>query len=209
MATNYTSNYQLCQWEEDDQVNRLEFNQDNSRIEAGLMDLIGKLEDMKTEIASSVSEVETKMTAINSSITGIEKSVTDAEKDISTMETTISSLNSSMTSVNSSLSSVETTVSTAYTTTKPNVCYGIYDGTGALTVLKLAQIPTLVCVINVTTTSAPTLEMFIGKNLMNIQSGATESLMPLNSNSILTAGVYISSTYSKVNNKYLYIAFFN
>ena len=36
MATNYTANYQLNQWESSDQVLRTEFNADNSKIDAAL-----------------------------------------------------------------------------------------------------------------------------------------------------------------------------
>lgn len=36
MASNYTENYGLCQWEATDQVLREEFNQDNAKIDAAL-----------------------------------------------------------------------------------------------------------------------------------------------------------------------------
>jgi len=36
MASNYTSNYNLCQWEANDQVLRTEFNADNAKIDAAL-----------------------------------------------------------------------------------------------------------------------------------------------------------------------------
>ena len=36
MASNYTSNYGLCQWEATDHVLREEFNQDNAKIDAAL-----------------------------------------------------------------------------------------------------------------------------------------------------------------------------
>ena len=36
MASNYTTNYQLNQWEAGDQVLRTEFNQDNQKIDAAL-----------------------------------------------------------------------------------------------------------------------------------------------------------------------------
>ena len=36
MASNYTENYQLCQWEATDAVQRLEFNADNAKIDAEL-----------------------------------------------------------------------------------------------------------------------------------------------------------------------------
>ena len=36
MASNYTSNYNLCQWEPSDKVLRAEFNADNAKIDAAL-----------------------------------------------------------------------------------------------------------------------------------------------------------------------------
>ena len=36
MSTNYTQNYQLCQWEPQDKVQRTDFNDDNAKIEAAL-----------------------------------------------------------------------------------------------------------------------------------------------------------------------------
>ena len=39
MASNYTENYGLCQWEATDQVLREEFNQDNEKIDAALGEL--------------------------------------------------------------------------------------------------------------------------------------------------------------------------
>ena len=39
MASNYTGNYGLCQWEATDSFVRTEFNQDNARIDAALKDL--------------------------------------------------------------------------------------------------------------------------------------------------------------------------
>ena len=39
MATNYTTNYDLCQWESTDQVLRTDFNADNAKIDAALFAL--------------------------------------------------------------------------------------------------------------------------------------------------------------------------
>jgi len=39
MASNYTSNYGLCQWEASDKVLRTEFNADNAKIDAALKSL--------------------------------------------------------------------------------------------------------------------------------------------------------------------------
>lgn len=36
MASNYTENYGLCQWEATDQVLRTEFNEDNAKVDAAL-----------------------------------------------------------------------------------------------------------------------------------------------------------------------------
>ena len=36
MASNYTENYGLCQWEATDQVRREEFNQNNAKVDAAL-----------------------------------------------------------------------------------------------------------------------------------------------------------------------------
>lgn len=36
MASNYTENYSLCQWEATDQVRREEFNQDHAKIDSAL-----------------------------------------------------------------------------------------------------------------------------------------------------------------------------
>lgn len=37
MASNYTEQYGLCQWEATDQVLRTDFNEDNAKIEAALL----------------------------------------------------------------------------------------------------------------------------------------------------------------------------
>ena len=39
MASNYTTNYNLCQWEPTDQVKRTDFNEDNAKIDAALKTL--------------------------------------------------------------------------------------------------------------------------------------------------------------------------
>ena len=38
MASNHTTNYQLCQWEATDKVLRTDFNEDNQKIDAALKD---------------------------------------------------------------------------------------------------------------------------------------------------------------------------
>ena len=39
MASNYTTNYNLCQWQPTDQVQRTDFNADNAKIDAALAEL--------------------------------------------------------------------------------------------------------------------------------------------------------------------------
>ena len=51
MASNYTTNYQLNQWEAADQVLRTEFNRDNQRIDAALAGLAAQ----NTELAVAVA----------------------------------------------------------------------------------------------------------------------------------------------------------
>ena len=36
MASNHTTNFELCQWQADDQVKRTDFNEDNAKIDAAL-----------------------------------------------------------------------------------------------------------------------------------------------------------------------------
>ena len=47
MASNYTMNYQLNQWEAGDQVLRTEFNQDNQKIDTALAGLAGQNEELE------------------------------------------------------------------------------------------------------------------------------------------------------------------
>ena len=53
MSTNHTANYNLCQWEATDQVQRTDFNQDNAKIDAALSDKLGKIEVIQTVDAVS------------------------------------------------------------------------------------------------------------------------------------------------------------
>ena len=62
MASNYTENYGLCQWEATDQVLRTDFNADNQRIDAvlkGLADQDKTLEQTLTEQAAAIAKCST------------------------------------------------------------------------------------------------------------------------------------------------------
>ena len=39
MASNHTTNFELCQWQADDQVKRTDFNEDNAKIDSALKGL--------------------------------------------------------------------------------------------------------------------------------------------------------------------------
>lgn len=51
MASNYTTNFELCQWQADDQVKRTDFNEDNAKIDAALNDLSGGLAEKADQSA--------------------------------------------------------------------------------------------------------------------------------------------------------------
>lgn len=58
MATNHTTNYQLCQWEATDKVLRTDFNQDNQKIDAALAGLRdrGLLVPLKTVVTTQSNQ---------------------------------------------------------------------------------------------------------------------------------------------------------
>ena len=51
MASNHTTNYQLCQWQSDDQVKRTDFNEDNAKIDSALKGLSDGLAAAQAEKA--------------------------------------------------------------------------------------------------------------------------------------------------------------
>ena len=55
MASNYTMNYQLNQWEAADQVLRTDFNQDNQKIDAALAGLAAKNTELEGAVAAAVA----------------------------------------------------------------------------------------------------------------------------------------------------------
>jgi len=63
MASNYTSNYLLSQWEGEDQFSRLDFNEDNAKIDAALKGLA----DGKAGV-SSLSSLAARVAALEAGI---------------------------------------------------------------------------------------------------------------------------------------------
>lgn len=60
MASNYTENYGLCQWEATDQVLRTEFNEDNAKVDAALKGLA----EQDTTFAEILDRHETSLTQL-------------------------------------------------------------------------------------------------------------------------------------------------
>ena len=61
MASSYTSNYQLCQWEGTDKVLRTDFNGDNQKIDAALAGLADAVEE-KTGLKTLIEQTKTDET---------------------------------------------------------------------------------------------------------------------------------------------------
>ena len=57
MASNYTTNYQLNQWEAGDQVLRTEFNQDNQKIDAAIKGVDQKVTNLSSSTSSQRSQL--------------------------------------------------------------------------------------------------------------------------------------------------------
>ncbi len=60
MASNYTENYGLCQWEATDQVLRTEFNEDNTKIDVALKALTDKDTELEGTLAVQAALLGTK-----------------------------------------------------------------------------------------------------------------------------------------------------
>ena len=66
MSTNHTTNYDLCQWEATDQVQRTDFNQDNAKIEAALNSKLSAIEVVaETTITSNAAYFSLDLTGVD------------------------------------------------------------------------------------------------------------------------------------------------
>lgn len=81
MASNYTENYGLCQWEATDGVLRTDFNEDNTKIDAALKNQADNLSNLSTQLAgkASTSLVNSLTNAVNQKA---DQSELEAEKNI-------------------------------------------------------------------------------------------------------------------------------
>lgn len=55
MASNYTENYGLCQWEATDAVLRTDFNEDNAKIDAALKTQASSISDLTAQMANKAN----------------------------------------------------------------------------------------------------------------------------------------------------------
>ena len=110
MATNQTTNYQLNQWEPADAVQRVEFNQDNAKVDAALK----SLSDQVVQKANQ--------SALNTLISSVNQ-----KADASTVSSLSSLLNSEISQRQEADSSLQTAL-----TLKGNcqIYYGTYIGDG-------------------------------------------------------------------------------
>ena len=110
MASNYTTNYQLNQWEPTDAVQRVEFNQDNAKVDAALKSLSEQVVQKANQ-----SALNTLISAVNQ------------KADASTVSSLSSLLNSEISQRQEADSSLQTAL-----TLKGNcqIYYGTYIGDG-------------------------------------------------------------------------------
>lgn len=69
MASSYTSNYNLCQWEPEDKVLRTDFNADNAKIDAAIAAVDSRITGVAGSKASAASLAELKSTVEDLSAT--------------------------------------------------------------------------------------------------------------------------------------------
>ena len=81
MASNYTENYGLCQWEATDAVLRTDFNEDNQKIDTALKTQAGNISDLTAQMANKANTG-----AVNSLAEEINQNLEAAVSRITTLE---------------------------------------------------------------------------------------------------------------------------
>ena len=122
MSTNYTENFDLCQWEPTDAVQRLEFNADNAKLDATLQALSVQVVQKANQSAlntliSAVNQKanRTDLTAAVGRISALE----GGKADQTSLDQAVSTLTAADRLVFLSQTSVESSVS-AYTLPLPD-----------------------------------------------------------------------------------------
>ena len=75
MASNHTANYQLCQWQADDQVLRTDFNEDNAKIDSALKDLAAAREEKADQSALDALAAEVAKKATTAALDALSKTL--------------------------------------------------------------------------------------------------------------------------------------
>ena len=90
MASNYTRNYNLCQWEAEDKVLRTEFNADNAKIDAALAGKasVSSLNSLQTALDKKADK--TALDSLKSTVTSLSSSKAD-KTELNSLQTTITS----------------------------------------------------------------------------------------------------------------------
>ncbi|MBS7217981.1 MAG: hypothetical protein KH028_00995 [Oscillospiraceae bacterium] len=73
MASNHTANYQLCQWQADDQVLRTDFNEDNAKIDSALKDLAAAQAEKADQTALDALAAEVAKKATTAALEALSK----------------------------------------------------------------------------------------------------------------------------------------
>ena len=68
MASNYTSNYGLCQWEPSDKVLRSEFNGDNAKLDAAIKAVDSRVDGKASN--SALNSLKNTVNSLSTTITG-------------------------------------------------------------------------------------------------------------------------------------------
>lgn len=140
MAKNYTTEYQLCQWDEADVVSRVEFNQDNSRVEAGMVGLGDKITAAKTQFSVDVETLNTKVEAVDSKVDTVGTEVGTVESQVTSLQTTLETKLANLETTIAELSNQLTTLeSTTYNSS--NLPIQITSYTGSSATYKTVRLP--------------------------------------------------------------------
>ena len=75
MASNHTTNFELCQWQADDQVKRTDFNEDNAKIDAALNALSGGLAEKAGQAALDALAAEVAKKATTAALEAVRAAV--------------------------------------------------------------------------------------------------------------------------------------
>ena len=141
MASNYTRNYNLCQWAEEDKVLRTEFNSDNAKIDAAIKAVDSRVSSLSGSSASSteLNRLQNTVNALKTAVDGkADKSVVDGKADKSALDSLKATVNQHASSIAKLGNALLYT--SAYTGSNSSV------GTPAPTVLTFPHKPILVII---------------------------------------------------------------